>query len=603
MDLLAQARRLGIETDYVDARGQPRRVSADVVARIAEALEAADPGAPAASETPAMAVRQAYPGPPGRSWTLAVQLYAVRSSRNWGHGDFADLRTLVELAAELGAAGIGLNPLHVLFDEAPDDPSPYSPNSRLFLNPLYIAIDEIEDLPGALPDVGAAAPAEEIARLRRTELVDYPAVAALKQRCLRAAYRGFAQHAAPERREEFEAFRRSRAPALARFACFEVLRARLGRPWWQWPAEWQDPDDSALARLRAEAGEEIELREYIQWIADRQLMRCRDRARELGLPIGLYIDVAVGVQPDGFDAWNTPDALIRTLAIGAPPDLLNTAGQNWGLAGFSGVGLQAHAFAPYRDMLRAAMRYAGAIRIDHVLGLKRLYFIPEGLPPDQGAYVRMPFEQMLNITAEESVRHRCIVIGEDLGTVPEGFRAQLTERRIWSYQVLLFERDAAGAFSPPTQYREHAVAAFSTHDLPTFAGWINGDDLRTKKKLGIDPGETGRERTRAVAQLRRAVRMPASATPDLAATVRFLAGSPAKMLIVAIEDTLGVRDQVNIPGTVDEHPNWRRKLPVDLDRLAQHAELRTIARIAAESGRSAVRAGTDHDASHRWNSR
>lgn len=600
MDLLAQARRLGIETEYVDARGQPRRVSTDVVARIADALRAADPSAPAAPDMPAAAARQAYPGPPGRWWILAAQLYAVRSSRNWGHGDFADLRALVELAAELGAAGIGLNPLHALFDEATDHPSPYSPNSRLFLNPLYIAIDEVEDLP---EDLSGAATAEEIARLRRTELVDYAGVAALKHRCLRAAHAAFAQHAAPERRENFAAFRRSRAPALARFACFEVLRARFGRPWWTWPPEWQSPDDSALARLRAEAGEEIELREYIQWIADRQLMRCRDRARELGLPIGLYVDVAVGVQPDGFDAWNTPDAVMRTLAVGAPPDLLNTAGQNWGLAGFSGVGLQARAFAPYRDMLRAAMRYAGAIRIDHVLGLKRLYFIPEGLPPDQGAYVRMPFEQLLNVTAEESVRDRCIVIGEDLGTVPEGFRAQLAERGIWSYQVLLFERDEAGAFSPSTQYRERAVAAFSTHDLPTFAAWIGGDDLRTKKNLGIDPGETGRARTRAVAQLRRALQVPASETPDFAATVRFLAEAPAKMLIVALEDALGVRDQVNIPGTVDEHPNWRRKLPLELEALARHAGLRTIARVAAESGRSAASPDMKRDASHRRNSR
>src|SRR5262249_43933868 len=202
-------------------------------------------------------------------------------------------------------------------------------------------------------------------------------------------------------------------------------RGRFRQPWWTWPPEWRSPDHAAIERLRADTGDELGFHEFVQWVADRQLMRCRDRARELGLPIGLYIDVAVGVRADGFDAWNAPDTIVRALSLGAPPDALNTLGQNWGLAGFSGVGLQARAFAPFRDMLRASMRYAGAIRLDHVLGLKRLYLIPAGLRPDQGAYVRMPFDQLLDVTAEESLAQRCIVIGEDLGTVPRGFRAHV----------------------------------------------------------------------------------------------------------------------------------------------------------------------------------
>ncbi len=592
MDLLQEAPRLGIETEYVDARGQPQRVPVHVIETIVRALRAAPaPSDASPPDTAAPPRRQAYQGPPGRWWVLAAQLYSLRSRRNWGVGDFADLRTLLEHAAELGAGGVGLNPLHMLFEHAPDRPSPYSPNSRLFLNPVYIAVDELPEFFSAQPPTSE----REIARLRQTELVDYAAVAAAKERCLRAAHRTFAQRAAPDRRDDFESFRRSRGPALTRFACFEVLSARLSRPWWEWPPEWRTPDAAALARLRAEAAEEIEYREYVQWIADRQLMRCRDRARALGLPVGLYLDVAVGVQPDGFDAWNAPDTLLRTLAVGAPPDLYNTAGQNWGLAGFSGVGLAAHAFEPYREMLRAGMRYAGAIRLDHVLGLKRLYLIPEGFSPDQGAYVRLPFERMLSVTAEESVRHRCIVIGEDLGTVPEGFRAQLADWGIWSYQVMLFERDANGEFNAPAAYRERALATFSTHDLPTFAGWIGRDDLRAKKALGINPGETAQTRNRAIAQLRRALGLAARQTPDFASVARFLATSPAKMLVVALEDALGVTPQVNIPGTVDEHPNWRRKLPVDLEQLADDPQLRMIARIAAESGRSRASVPPDAD--------
>ena len=589
MDLDTEAHRLGIEVAYLDAYGRPRRVPSAVVERIVRALDAAGTAEVATDAADVVPVRRAYQGRLGRRWLLAAQLYGVRSPRNWGHGDFADLRALIELAARVGAAGVGINPLHALFDDDPERASPYSPNSRLFLNPLYVAVDELPEV-AEQPSAGIA---DDVAQLRSSELVDYAGVAALKARCLRAAFRAFAQRASPERRADFEDFRRACNPALARFASFEVLRRRLRRPWWEWPAEWQNPDAPALARLREEVGDEIEYREYVQWIADRQLMRCRERAQGLGLPIGLYLDVAVGVRPDGFDAWDAPDAIARTLAVGAPPDLLNTAGQNWGLAGFSGVGLKARAFAPYREMLRAAMRYAGAIRLDHVLGLKRLYVIPDGVPADQGAYVRMPFERMLSVTADESRRHRCIVIGEDLGTVPEGFRGQVATWGLWSYQVMLFERDPKGAFHSPSHYSAHALATFSTHDLPTFAGWIDGDDLRVKRALDIDPGETDGDRANTIAQLRHALRLAPSAAIDFPAVVRFLAATPAKLLAIALEDVLGTREQVNIPGTIDQHPNWRRKLPLDLDRIGESEQLRIIARITADSGRSAAVSSDD----------
>ena len=587
-ELLSAARRLGIEADYVDARGRRRKVAdatlAAVITRLDAGASLAVPAPPteiaATPDHPAIPP-QAHAGPAGRGWMLAAQLYGVRSQRNWGHGDFTDLLALIELAAEVGAAGVGVNPLHALLDDAPDRPSPYSPNSRLFLNPLYIDADAIADFAACCtPEIAATAET-----LRRGNLVDYPGVAALKQRSLRLAHREFMRHAATERRDDFAAFCRARQPALAQFAAFEVLRRRLARPWWEWLAEWQHPDNAAIARLRAESGDELGFYEYVQWIADRQLARCRDRARELGLAVGLYLDVAVGVQAGGFDAWHARDAMVRTLSVGAPPDPLNAAGQDWGLVGFSGVGLQASGFAAFREMLRAAMRYAGAVRIDHVLGLNRLYLIPDGTPPDRGAYVRMPFRQLLDVTARESAAHRCIVIGEDLGTVPQGFRQEVARFGIWSYKVMMFERDADGAFHPPEHYAERALATFATHDLPTFAGWMTAHDLAVRRALKLPAGETQRQRRDAIRALGEALHARGD-QPDFPSVVRFLADSPAKLVAVALEDVLGERDQVNIPGTIDAHPNWRRKLPVAVERLAEHAMLREIGRIAAEHGRS-----------------
>jgi 4-alpha-glucanotransferase len=578
------AARLGIESDFIDARGRQRTVAPDVIEKLVLALrEGAGDAMLAPTPHATTSPSQACQGPPGKWWLIATQLYGIRSARNWGHGDFSDLLALVELAARVGAAGVGINPIHALRESIPQEASPYSPDSRLFLNPLYIDVD-------AIPEFAACRTADmaaEIARLRQTELVDYDGVATLKRRALHAAHQAFRREAAPDRRAAFADFRQARHPTLARFAAFEVLRKRWPGPWWEWPAEWRAPDDQAIAHLRNDAGDALEFHEYVQWIADQQLMACRDRARALGLAVGLYIDVAVGVCAGGFDAWNTPDAVVRRLAIGAPPDLLNTVGQDWGLAGFSGVGLQASGFAPFRDMLRASMRYAGAIRLDHVLGLKRLYFIPAGLRPDQGAYVRMPFEQLLEVTAEESAANRCIVVGEDLGTVPEGFREQVAQFGLWSYQVMLFERDGRGAFWPPEHYAERALVAFATHDLPTFAGWLTRHDLRMREAVNLPSGETGEERAQAVAALHEALCRQGLGELDFRSVVGYLASSPTRMLAIALEDVLDVRDQPNVPGTTDEHPNWRRKLPLELERIRDDPRLGEIARIAAERGRTA----------------
>ncbi|MCK1392919.1 4-alpha-glucanotransferase [Bradyrhizobium sp. 1] len=520
-----------------------------------------------------VAPERAFGGDFDRGWLLAVQLYSIRSDRNWGIGDFTDLAGLVRLAKQLGADGVGLNPLHVLFDNHPADCSPYSPNSRLFLNPLYIDVEAIPEFSADLvPDATATA-----ARLRDGDRVPYVEMAALKWLGLRAAFDSFVKNATGIRRNQFDAFRAERAPLLSRFACFEVLRHRFSTPWWEWPQEWQQPDEATCAELRNGPDKhEVEFVEFVQWTADSQLQAAKELAGQLGMRVGLYLDVAVGVQSNGFDAWNEQTAISRHLAVGAPPDVLNTAGQDWGLAGFNSGGLEAQSFVPFADMLAASMRHAGAIRIDHVLGLKRLYLVPRGFKPDSGAYVQMPFEALLGAIAQESMAHKCIVIGEDLGTVPEGFRETMQDFGIWSYLVMMFERDDAGHFRNSDFYRPNALVTLNTHDLCTYAGWRSFSDLRMKLSLGIDPGESDQARWDALGQLDEILRQNGIRANDLYSVLAFLSRTPSRLLAVSLEDLLGVLDQPNIPGTIDEHPNWRQRLPVSLDKIAAKIDLAAL---------------------------
>jgi 4-alpha-glucanotransferase len=534
--------------------------------------------------------RRAYQGDdsaPRRMWGLAVQLYGLRSARNWGHGDFTDLLSLIDLAADLGASTVGLNPLHALFDDRPSEPSPYFPNSRLFLNPLYIDLDAVPEFPGAEP-AGLAA---TIARLRTTEMVEYPAVAEAKLRALRMAYDHFCSHGTRERLDAFASFRQARGAELAKFACFEVLRRKFAAPWWEWPSPWQQPDAAALDEFRRTDESDIGYVEFVQWLAHEQLDRCRAYARERGLPVGLYLDVAVGVRRDGFDAWCDQDAIVQDMTIGAPPDLLNRSGQDWGLAAFNPVALEDRSFAPYRRMLQASMRYAGAIRLDHVLGLKRLFLVPAGRSPEDGLYIRGPFEALLAVTVLESIAAKCIVIGEDLGTVPDGFRETMMDWGLWSYQVMMFERSQQGEFCPAKSYRENALVAFATHDLPTFRGWWDASDLAARRNLGLKLGETLKQRRAARDALRRAVAVSASEQTTFAEVARFLAGTTSRLLMVSIEDLLGVLDQVNVPGTIDEHPNWRRRWPLGLEEVPLQEGVASVAEIMRSAGRDSGTAG------------
>lgn len=520
-----------------------------------------------------VAPERAFGGDFDRGWLLAVQLYSVRSDRNWGIGDFTDLADLVRLAKQLGADGVGLNPLHVLFDDRPADCSPYSPNSRLFINPLYIDVEAIPEFsPDLVPDAAPTA-----ARLREGDRVPYADMAALKWLGLRAAFNSFVTSASEARRKEFDGFRAARAPLLSRFACFEVLRHRFAAPWWEWPVQWQQPDEAKCAELRNGTDErEVEFVEFVQWTADAQLHAAKELASQLGMRVGLYLDVAVGVQSNGFDAWNEQMAISRHLAVGAPPDVLNTIGQDWGLAGFNAGGLEAQSFVPFADMLAASMRHAGAIRLDHVLGLKRLYLVPRGFKPDNGAYVQMPFEALLAAVACESAAHKCIVIGEDLGTVPEGFREMMQDFGIWSYLVMMFERDDAGHFRNIDHYRPNALVTLNTHDLSTYAGWRSFSDLRMKRSLRLDPGENDQARWDALGRLDEILNQNGISANDLYSVLAFLSRTPSRLLAVSMEDLLGVIDQPNIPGTIDEHPNWRQRLPVALDKIAAKIDLAAL---------------------------
>ena len=607
-DLTAAAASLGIETEYYDALGHRVILAADDLARIVEAFGPTPTTSTIHVEVqrgtelpigshwlpgedrktlrliaPAAAYRPPFSEAGQRLWVLSVQLYGVRSERNWGHGDFTDLTALLEVGHAVGAAGIGLNPLHALFLDRPEDASPYSPNSRMFLNPLYIDVD-------AVPDFAPADRADldnTLAPLRAATLVNYSGVAAVKRHALRAAHARF--HHDHRHRGDFDAFRRERGDLLTCYAAFETLREKFGGSWRGWPEEWRRPSAARIADLRATSGDEMEFHEYVQWIADRQLRACVARGQELGLAVGLYLDMAVGVDPGGAAAWSDQDAVIGGLSIGAPPDLLNPAGQNWGLASFNPRALIASDFLLFRETLRALMMYAGAIRIDHVLGLNRFFLIPQGHDAHHGTYVRFPLQAMLAALAQESVAARCLVVGEDLGTVPDGLRETLADWGVWCYRLMMFERAHDGVYHPPGAYPRDALVSFNTHDLPSFKGWTTNHDFIVKRALGIDPGEADAERAAAHASLRAALAgegVLSGDSPALLDVVRYLARTRSGLLAVSIDDVFEEVEQINVPGTVAEHPNWRRRWPADLEGLHQDSRLHALAEALATEGRS-----------------
>ncbi len=581
-DLAAKARAWGVEPEYHDVFGKSHAAGSETLARLIATVSA---GRPQPNDFEAAGkMERAFQGDGRRLWAIAVQLYAVRSHRNWGHGDFADLAQLIAIAAARGASAIGLNPLHALFVDRADDASPYAPNSRLYLNPLYIDVEAIEEFPG----MAAAGLEAELAALRAGDMIDYAGVARAKLAGLQAAYERFRAGASDKRRADFLAFREQEGDTLLRFACFQCLRRHYApQPWWEWPAPWRHPARGDLQAFRETHDQSCEFHEFVQWIADRQLRACQDAAHALGLPIGLYMDLAVGVDASGADAWIQQQAMLADVSVGAPPDEFNPHGQDWGLAPFNPQALPADDFAVMRRLMAAVMRHCGAIRLDHVLGLKRLFMIPRGLN-DGGTYVRMPFDGLLRVIGEESRNFRTIVIGEDLGTVPEHFRDTLAQWGLWGLRVMLFERGDGGGFKPPGSYPAEALATFNTHDMPSFRGWLEGYDIQVRRAIGFDPGESDDERARSREALRAALAQwaPDYAPDDIAAVAAFLGATPSRLAVIALDDILGEREQINIPGTTDQHPNWRRKLPVALEDLETQDGLRRVAEAFAKAGRS-----------------
>ncbi len=572
----------GIESGYHDIFGHWHDIAPETQRRLIEALSVSHaPPVMKEMKLPDGHLR-AWQGDGCRGWGCAAQLYSLSSARNWGHGDFTDLKTLIGIAARAGASAIGLNPLHALFPDRAEEASPYRPNSRLFLNPLYIDVEAIQEC----PDLSEWA--DDIAAVRQPELIAYRAVGRLKLETLWHTWDHFKRHAAADRRADFDAYRHEAGDALRRFAAFEVLRlTHAPQPWPEWPSPWRTPSEAALADFRDANRDACEFQEFMQWTADRQLRACQAEAHRLGMSIGLYTDLAVGINPHGADAWSDQDAVVPGVSVGAPPDEFNRAGQDWGLAPFNPRTIARDDFAPLRRLMRATMRYAGAVRLDHVLGLKRLYLIPNGLGAAQGAYVRYPFEAVLRVVAEESCRAHCIVIGEDLGTVPEGFRETLQHWGIWSYRVMMFEREHDGRFRPPEHYPAEALATFNTHDLATFKAWMESSDMTLKRSLGIDPGESDDARSHAQRMLRHLLAERAGGKEDFAAIAHVLGQTPARLVMVSLEDILGTADQVNIPGTIDEHPNWQRKITTPLDDLERAEGFQAVAAAFKATGRSA----------------
>lgn len=541
-------------------------------------------------------------------WGISLQVYLLRSEHNWGIGDFGDLKRFAEFAANLGASVIGLNPLHAMFLDAPENASPYSPASRLFLNVLFIDIPAVPEFTSA-ECVRALAQApdfqRDLANCRDAPLVDYEAAARLKLPVLRALFDAFRSHADSGRRHAFEDFRSQQGDALERFCRFQALREHFAAQaprqadWRNWPEEYQVAGSASVARFAQQHRDRIDFLAWMQWIADQQLAEAAAVARANGMTIGIYRDLAVGADSAGAETWARPNLLVSSAHVGAPPDILNPAGQDWGLPPFNPHALRNEAYSGFIDLVRANMRHAGGLRIDHVMGLQHLYWIPEGRAPSEGAYVSYSMDDLIGILALESRRHGCLVVGEDLGTVPEGFRERMEAAGILSYRVLFFEFDADGAFVQPPDYPPLALATPGSHDLATLRGWWEAHDIELKSRHGLYPsGDEERrqheQRAKERLALVRALAVAGLGLPGLEATGpfhpeladavhAFLARTRAGLAMVQLDDLTDERDQVNLPGTIDQHPNWRRKQSLSLEELSANPRVQALAHILSSA--------------------
>jgi 4-alpha-glucanotransferase len=528
-------------------------------------------------------VADAYGQETAHAWGLGVQLYAVRRSGDGGFGDTQALETLVRSAGERGADALAISPMHAMSSSDNTRYSPYSPSSRLFLNSLYAAPAAVlgeDTVRTAIEDSGLS---ETLQSLEALPLVDWPAAAGAKQRLMRALYDSFRQteHAL---NGDFSAFRHAGGEALENHCRYEALQADFkargeSLDWRQWPQQWHDPRGSAVAEFAEAQAEEIAFHAFCQWLIDRCLAKVQKSARDSGMKIGLIADLAVGADGAGSQAWSRQDELLADLTVGAPPDILNRSGQSWGISAFSPEGLKRNGFRAFIEMLRANFAHAGGLRIDHIMGLQRLWLIPADAKPGEGAYLQFPIDDMLRLLALESHRHQAVVLGEDLGTVPDGLREKLAAKQMLGMRVLLFEQND-GEFTDHQAWPDNALATSTTHDLPTLNGWWHGRDIDWNRDLELIDEPTEKQWRVTREHERRALRQVLS--PELQhsesegiedidaiidASTRFLGLTPAPLVLLPIDDALGIEEQANLPGTIDSHPNWRRRYSAHAQNL------------------------------------
>jgi 4-alpha-glucanotransferase len=528
------------------------------------------------------------PDPGERAWGFMAQLYSVRSRDSWGMGDLADLRRLASWsAADLGAGFVLVNPLHAGEPAPPIRPSPYLPMSRRFTSPLYLRPEDVPEYSSADPDVRRrvdelAGPAR--ARDHTTTELDRDAVWAAKDAALRLLY---ALPRTPGREAAYAAFREREGAALTAYATWCALAELHGADWRTWPAELRDPASAGVAAERDRLADRVGYHAWLQWLLDEQLGAVQAAARSAGMPIGVIHDLAVGVDPGGADAWAYQSLFAQGMTVGAPPDAFNQVGQGWGQPPWHPQRLAASGYAPYRDMLRHVLRHAGGLRLDHAMQVFRLWWVPDGASPAEGTYVSYPHDEMLGVLLYEAHQAGAVVVGEDLGTVEDYMREVFADRGVFGTSMAWFERDSGGAPLPPPKWRELCLATVATHDMPPIEGYLHGDHIALRERLGLltrPAAEEYAEQERWLREWRDLLVALGLDPSDMTAALHaFLARTPSRLVGVSLADAVGERRTQNQPGTTDEYPNWRVPLadaqgrPVLLDDLP--ADRRLLAAI------------------------
>ncbi len=526
-----------------------------------------------------------------RQWGLSCQTYALRKDTDWGIGDFSALADYMQSAQSLGACIVGINPIHALFQPWPDACSPYSPSSRSFLNPLMIAFDWIPFAKDCLEYQKLVSSKEfqtKLSSAHKKPEVDYPAVMDLKIKALRALFADFRNKPNTAEHEAFEAFCENEGLPLRRFAQFCALHEILGGlPWHAWPAQFRNPASIPVEGFTTANIELVTFHAFLQWLCAEQLQRLKHYAPD----IGLYRDLAIGGNADGADVWAQQDSVAKGVSFGAPPDAFSAVGQDWGLPPSHPHVMHDTAYSAFIHMVRANMANAAALRIDHVMGLLRLFWIPNGKPALEGAYVSYPFDDLLGILALESHRNHCFLIGEDLGTVPDDFRDRMANERLLSYRVTYFERWESGLFKRPDTYPPLALATPTTHDMPSIAGHWAGTDIHLRQSIGTFGTDEDMEQAILAREQERIALiaaledqnllpdpMPSDDPSSLSGLTHAVLGYSARslscLLMVNPGDLLMDMNQINLPGTVDEHPNWRQRMSIAACDIATNPMIR-----------------------------